>query len=66
MTTTQYRMLSDLSVNAGRVLTDAELLQRVWCPAHSGRPGAVRTVVKNLRRRVRDDAEGETPEQEES
>ena len=50
-------MLFELSVNAGRVMTHAELLERVWGPAHSGRTGAVRTVVKNLRRKLGDDAD---------
>ena len=50
-------MLFELSVNAGRVMTHAELLERVWGPAHSGRTGAVRTVVKNLRRKLSDDAD---------
>ena len=56
LTDTEYRMLFELSVNAGRVLAHAELLQRVWGPAHSGRSGAVRSVIKNLRRKLGDDA----------
>ena len=57
LTDLEYRMLFELSVNAGRVLTHAELLQRVWGPAHSGRSGAVRSVVRHLRRKLDDDAE---------
>ena len=57
LTDIEYRMLFELSVNAGRVMTHAELLERVWGPAHSGRTGAVRTVVKNLRRKLGDDAD---------
>ena len=60
LTDTEYRMLLELSVNAGRVLSHAELLQQVWGPGHSGRPGAVRTVVKNLRRKLGDDANDPT------
>ncbi len=56
LTDTEYRLLLELSANAGRVLAHAELLQRVWGPAHSGRSGAVRSVVKNLRRKLGDDA----------
>ena len=48
LTDIEYRMLFELSANAGPMMTHAELLQRVWGPAHSGRTGAVRTVVKNL------------------
>ena len=57
LTDTEYRMLFELSVNAGRVLAHVELLQRVWGPAHSGRAGAVRSVIKNLRRKLGDDAD---------
>ena len=60
LTNIEYRMLFELSVNAGRVLTHAELLQRVWGPAHSGRTGAVRSVIKNLRRKLGDDADNPT------
>ena len=56
LTDIEYRMLVELSVNAGRVLAHAELLQRVWGPGHSGRADAVRTVIKNLRRKLGDDA----------
>ena len=60
LTDIEYRMLYELSVNAGRVLAHAELLQRVWGPAHSGRAGAVRSVIKNLRRKLGDDADNPT------
>ena len=60
LTDTEYRMLVELSVNAGRVLTHGELLQRIWGPAHSGRTGAVRSVIKNLRRKLGDDADKPT------
>ena len=60
LTDIEYRMLFELSVNAGRVLAHAELLQRVWGPAHSGRTGAVRSVIKNLRCKLGDDAEDPT------
>ena len=57
LTDIEYRMLVELSVNAGRALPHAELLQRVWGPAHPGRHSAVRSVIKNLRRKLGDDAE---------
>ena len=53
-------MLFELSVNAGRVLAHAELLQRVWGPAHSVRAGAVLSVIKNLRHKLGDAAENPT------
>ena len=56
ITDIEYRMLYELSANAGRVMTHAELLRRVWGPAHSGRTGAVRSVIKNLRHKLGDAA----------
>ena len=56
LTATEYDMLFDLSVNAGRVLTHEHLLRRVWGPYNSGDAGLIRTVVKRLRRKLGDDA----------
>ena len=36
LTNIEYRLLFELSVNAGRVLTHEQLLQRVWGPERSG------------------------------
>ena len=60
LTDTEYRLLLELSANAGRALAHAELLQRVWGARHSGRRGAVRSVIKNLRRKLNDDADNPT------
>ena len=60
LTNIEYRLLFELSVNAGRALTHDQLLQRVWGLEHPGRPGAVRTFVKNLRRKLGDDADNPT------
>ena len=57
VTDIEFRLLFELSCNAGRVLTHDYLLQRVWGPGHPGHGGPVRTVVKNLRRKLADDAE---------
>ena len=57
LTDIEYRLLFELSANAGRVLTHDQLLQRVWGPARTGNSGPVRTVVKNLRRKFGDDAD---------
>ena len=56
MTATEYRLLFDLSVNAGRVLTHDELLERVWGIDHTGRMSALRGAVKRLRGKLGDDA----------
>ena len=57
LTDTEYRLLVELSVNAGLTLSLDHLLQRVWGPGRSVTAGHVRTVVKNLRRKLGDDAD---------
>ena len=57
LTVTEYELLRHLSVNAGRVLTHGQLLQRIWGPERTGEPGLVRNVVKRLRRKLGDDAD---------
>ena len=56
LTSTEYRLLFDLSVNAGRVLSHDQLLKRVWGPGYEGDTQPVRTFVKSLRRKLGDDA----------
>ena len=56
LTATEYKLLLELSIEAGRVLTHEQLLRRVWGPEHSGDPRLVRTSVKTLRRKLGDDA----------
>ena len=56
LTSLEYRMLVELSLAAGRVQTHAELLPQVWGPAHPGRSGAVRTLIRQLRGKLGDDA----------
>ena len=56
LTPTEYELLFELSVNAGRVLTFDALLDRVWGLGRSGDRGSVRTYVKRLRRKLREDA----------
>ena len=57
LTDLEYRFLFELAVNAGRVLTHDHLLRRVWGPSHPGHSGPVRTVVKNLRSKLGDEAD---------
>ena len=56
LTDTEYRMLVELSVNAGRALTHVHLLQRVWGPDKGEDSGPVRNIVKRLRRKLGEDA----------
>ena len=56
LTATEYELLRELSVNAGRVLTHDDLLRRVWGPQNSGDARLVRAFVKKIRRKLGDDA----------
>ena len=56
LTATEYKLLFELSTNAGRVLTHEQLLQKIWGLAHSSSKSAVRTFVRRLRRKLGDDA----------
>ena len=60
LTATEFKLLAELSTNAGRVLTQGQLLSRIWGLALSGNsqsgPQLVRAFVRNLRRRLGDDA----------
>ena len=60
LTATEYALLYELSVHAGRVLTHDVLLQRVWGPERTGEPWQVREVVKRLRRKLGDNAQSPT------
>ena len=55
LTLIEYRMLVELSANAGRPLTHGHLLQRVWGPDKGEDSGPVRNIVKRLRRKLGDD-----------
>ena len=55
LTAIEYRMLVELSANAGRALTHEHLLQRVWGPDKGEDTGPVRNIVKRLRRKLGDD-----------
>ncbi|MDE2718617.1 MAG: ATP-binding protein [Chloroflexota bacterium] len=56
LTAIEYKVLFELSTNAGRVLTHEQILQRVWGEEYSGDEGhSVRVVIGNLRRKLGDD-----------
>ena len=56
LSATEYKLLSELSTNAGRTLTQYQILQRVWGKAYSNESELLRTTIKNLRRKLGDDA----------
>ena len=55
LTPTEYDLLSELTRNAGKVLTHRELLQRVWGSEYSGENTYLRTFVRHLRRKLEPD-----------
>ncbi len=59
LTDIEYRLLAELSVHPGWVVTHEQLLQTVWGPG-SIDPRVVRAAVKNLRRKLGDDAANPT------
>ena len=56
LTATEYKLLFELSINAGRVLTHDQLLGRVWGRDYSGDSPLLRSFVKKLRGKLQDDA----------
>ena len=54
LTATEYDLLRVLSTNAGRVVTFDALFRHVWADQGSGNLALVRTLVKNLRRKLGD------------
>ena len=56
LSATEYKILYELAINAGRVLTHDQMLQQVWGPEYSGETELVRSFIRNLRRKLGDDA----------
>ncbi|MXZ90420.1 MAG: response regulator [Chloroflexi bacterium] len=57
LTAIEYDLLRELSVNAGRVLTHRDLLQRVWGQTKPGGPQVIRTHLTRLRGKLGEDGE---------
>ncbi len=55
LTIIEYRMLVELSANAGRPVTHEHLLHRVWGPDKGPDSAPVRNIVRRLRRKLGDD-----------
>ena len=55
LTPTEYRLLLVLVNNAGRVLTQRQLLREVGGPSHSGRSHYLRIYMGHLRQKLEDD-----------
>ncbi|MQR01541.1 two-component system response regulator KdpE [Glaciimonas soli] len=55
LTPTEYRLLSVLVANAGRVVTTPQLLREVWGPSHSESGHYLRIYMGHLRQKLEDD-----------
>ena len=51
----EYRLLAELSAHAGRVLTYAHLMERVWGKQNARDLRPMRTIVNKLRQKLGDD-----------
>ena len=60
LSATEYKLLFELSVNAGRVLTHDQLLRRVWDQDYPEGSQLLRTYVTYLRTKLGDDAKSPT------
>ena len=57
LTATEYELLYQLSVNAGRVLSHRQLLRLAWGDNHPDDSRLLRSFIKKLRRKLGDDAD---------
>ncbi|MYD35540.1 MAG: response regulator [Dehalococcoidia bacterium] len=60
LTAIQYRLLVELSANAGRVLTYEHLLRRVWGTSGDADVRPMRTAISAIRSKLGDDADNPT------
>jgi len=55
LTASEYKLLSQLALNAGRVMVPDELLRRVWGAGYEGASELLHTAVRRLRRKIETD-----------
>ncbi len=60
LTSTEYRLLSYISQNSGRVVTPDQLLNKVWGEAYLGTPHLLQVNIARLRKKLGDDAKNPT------
>ena len=60
LTSTEYRLLSYISYNAGRVVTPDQLLNKVWGEEYIGDPHLLQVNIARLRQKLGDDARNPT------
>jgi DNA-binding response OmpR family regulator len=60
LTSTEYKLLSYISSNAGRVITPDQLLDKVWGEEYIGAPHLLQVNIARLRQKLGDDAKNPT------
>jgi DNA-binding response OmpR family regulator len=60
LTSTEYKLLSYISYNAGRVVTPDQLLDKVWGEEYVGAPHLLQVNIARLRKKLGDDAKNPT------
>jgi len=55
LTPIEYKLLSALATNPGKLLTHRWLLQRVWGPGYGSESHYLRVFIRQLRQKLRDD-----------
>ena len=55
LTPTEYSLLQELSLNAGKVLTHNHLLKKVWGPEYGNETDYLHTFIRRLRRKLEPD-----------
>jgi PAS domain S-box-containing protein len=57
LSATEYKILHQMATHAGRPLSYEHLLRQVWGPEYSQETELVRSFIRNLRRKLGDDAQ---------
>jgi DNA-binding response OmpR family regulator len=60
LTSTEYKLLSYITLNAGRVITPDQLLDKVWGEEYMGAPHLLQVNIARLRKKLGDDAKQPT------
>jgi DNA-binding response OmpR family regulator len=60
LTSTEYKLLSYMSLNAGRVVTPDQLLDKVWGEKYMGAPHLLQVNIARLRKKLGDNAKKPT------
>ncbi len=55
LTPTEYQLLLTLAENAGRILSQEQLLSQVWGPEYVGETGYIKRYIWYLRQKIEDD-----------